>query len=49
MLQLVLKAKLPYLQLLVHQLRELVQALPHLVLQELGLASLRVVQVLLEL
>jgi hypothetical protein len=33
----------------VHRLRELVQALPRLVLQELGLVSLQVVQVLQEL
>jgi hypothetical protein len=49
MLQLVLKAKLPYLLQHVRQLRESAQALPPLVLQELGLASLRVAQVLQEL
>jgi hypothetical protein len=48
MLQLVLKEKLPYLQLREHRLRELVQVLPLLVLQELGLVLRQVVQELQE-
>jgi hypothetical protein len=49
MLQLVLKAKLPYLRLRVRRHRESAQASRRLVLQELGLVLLQVARVLQEL
>jgi hypothetical protein len=49
MSQLVLKAKLPYLKLHVHQLHELVQALQLQELPKSGLVLLQVARVLLEL
>jgi hypothetical protein len=49
MLQLVLKAKLPYLKLRAHRLHELVQALQLRELPKLELVLLQVAQALLEL